>query len=114
MPPSRLRLSGQPTPAERVSPHLDKSIKEQTFIRGTLICQLDELRRDILENRILKATARDLARARNIDPILAHELRAISRQLEDVVDIKLDLEVFRGVSIHRNNSQYALLLRLSY
>jgi 5-methylcytosine-specific restriction enzyme subunit McrC len=94
--------------------NLDKTIKEQTFIRGTLVCQVDELRRDILENRILKASARDLARARNIDPVLAHELRAICRQLLDVADIELDLEAFRGVSINRNNSQYALLLRLSY
>jgi 5-methylcytosine-specific restriction enzyme subunit McrC len=94
--------------------NLDKTIKEQTFIRGTLVCQFDELRRDILENRILKATARELARSRNIDPILPHELRAICRELADVADIKLDLEVFRGVSVHRNNSQYALLIRLSY
>lgn len=94
--------------------NLDKSIKEQTFIRGTLVCQFDELRRDILENRILKATARDLARAKNIDPKLARALLEICRQIGDVADVKLDLETFRGVSIHRNNYQYALLLRLSY
>jgi 5-methylcytosine-specific restriction enzyme subunit McrC len=94
--------------------NLDKTIKEQTFIRGTLVCQFDELRRDILENRILKATARDLARAKNIDAKLRHELRVICRQLADVADIRLNLEVFRGVSIHRNISQYALLLRVSY
>jgi 5-methylcytosine-specific restriction enzyme subunit McrC len=94
--------------------NLDKTIKEQTFIRGTLVCQFDELRRDILENRILKATARELSQAKNIDPILAHELRTICQQLPDVTDIRLDLETFRGVSIHRNNSQYTLLLRLSY
>jgi 5-methylcytosine-specific restriction enzyme subunit McrC len=99
-------------PRGRIS--LDKTIKEQTVIRGTLVCQFDELRRNILENRILKATARDLARAKNIDPKLGHELRVICRQLADVADIRLNLEVFRGVSIHRNNSQYALLLRLSY
>jgi 5-methylcytosine-specific restriction enzyme subunit McrC len=46
--------------------------------------------------------------------MLAHELRAICRQLSDVANIQLNLEVFRGVSIHRNNSQYALLLRVSY
>ena len=67
-----------------------------------------------LENRILKATARDLARAESIDAKLAHELMVICRQLADVADIRLNLEVFRGVSIHRNNSQYALLLRVSY
>jgi 5-methylcytosine-specific restriction enzyme subunit McrC len=94
--------------------NLDKTIKEQTFIRGTLVCQFDERRRDILENRILKATARDLARAKNINAKLGHELRVICRQLNDVADIELNLEVFRGISVHRNNSQYAFLLRVSY
>jgi hypothetical protein len=55
--------------------NLARSIKEQTTIRGALVCQFDELRRDVIENRILKATTRELSRTQNIDPALAHELR---------------------------------------
>jgi 5-methylcytosine-specific restriction enzyme subunit McrC len=93
---------------------IDASIKQQTPMRGTLVCQFDELRRDILENQILKATARELARVESVVPDLAHELRRSCRQLADVGDVRLTSEVFRGLSLHRGKSQYRFILRLCY
>ena len=65
------------------------------------MAEYDELGRDAFLSRYEYGPARS-------------ELRVICRKLADVADIRLNLEVFRGVSIHRNNSQYALLLRVSY
>ena len=79
-----------------------------------LVCNIDELRRDVLENQLLKATARELSRAENIVPELSHELTRYCRQLSDISDIPLRLDVFRGLSLRRDNWHYKIILRLCY
>jgi 5-methylcytosine-specific restriction enzyme subunit McrC len=93
---------------------IDASIKAQTQIRGTLVCEIDELKRDILENQILKATARELSRTHNIIPSLAHELRKYCKQLADISDTPLILDTFRGLSFRRDKSHYKVIMRICY
>lgn len=77
-----------------------------------LACEFDELSHDVLHNRIIKATMLRLARAESLDTDLAHELRATSRMLGDVSDIRMTAAVFGRVQLHRNNAYYDLLLRI--
>ncbi len=93
---------------------IDASIKAQTRIRGALVCSFDELRRDVLENQLLKAAARELSRTKNMTPELAHELRNYCRQLSDISDIPLRLDAFRGLSVRRDNWHYKIILRVCY
>ena len=98
------------------SPHgrvlIDRTIKEQTLKRAALYCSIDELRRDVVHNQIIKATANFLAREKDVQPALAHELRLIYKKMADVSDVRLTPSLFRRVQLSRNNAQYALLMRL--
>ena len=78
------------------------------------MCEIDELRHDILENQILKATARELSRTTNIVPSFTHELRSFCKQLADINDVPLTLDTFRRISIHRDRSHYKIIMRLCY
>jgi 5-methylcytosine-specific restriction enzyme subunit McrC len=101
---------------ERTSPRgrllLDRTIKEQTLKRGAVYCLVDDLRRDILHNQIIKATALLLARDAKLERSLAHELRLVGKKLGDVSDIRLTPDLFRKVQLFRNNRQYVALMRL--
>ena len=46
---------------------LDRMVKETTQLRGTAICDFDELTHDVLHNQILKATLTDLARCPDVE-----------------------------------------------
>jgi 5-methylcytosine-specific restriction enzyme subunit McrC len=92
------------------------ALNESVLIRAQrvqrLACEFDELSHDVLHNRIIKATMQRLSRAGSLDESLAHELRATSRLLGDVTDIRITPAVFGRVQLHRNNAYYDLLLRI--
>jgi 5-methylcytosine-specific restriction enzyme subunit McrC len=77
-----------------------------------LLCQFDELRRDILTNQILKATILRLINVTGINNELAHELRMLARMLGDVSEPHLSRSLFRRVQIYRNNAFYDFLIRI--
>lgn len=91
---------------------LDRIIKEQTLQRGSVICSYDELTPDVLHNRIIKATASALARAKNIAPEYAHELRMVTRRMAGVSEVRISPSHFRHVQLSRNTRQYLPLLKL--
>jgi 5-methylcytosine-specific restriction enzyme subunit McrC len=91
---------------------IDRTLKEQSLLRGKVYCEIDELRSDVLHNQILKATAVSLASTAALAPTLAHQLRMLVRKLEDITDIRLTPAMFRRVQLFRNNVQYSSLIRL--
>ena len=68
---------------------LDEMIKTQSLRRGAVVCAFDELTVDVLHNQIIKATAGSLARAKNLQPSVAHELRLLAKRMDGVSDIRL-------------------------
>lgn len=91
---------------------LDHIVKEQTLRRGAVVCAVDELTPDVPHNQIIKATCRLMARSRDIEKSLAHELAVIVQRLHSVSDIRLTAGVFGRVQLSRNTGQYRPLLRL--
>ena len=87
-------------------------IKQATQLRGTAICDFDELSHDILFNQILKATLTNLAAVDDIHKELRHELSLLARQFHDVTDIRLSADLFRQATLSRNNRVYYFLKRL--
>jgi len=91
---------------------LDEMVKRQTLLRGEAVCQYDDLRTDVLNNQILKATARLLARSPSLLAEYRHQLNILIRSLETISDVRLSAHLFSRTQLTRNNREYALLLRL--
>jgi 5-methylcytosine-specific restriction enzyme subunit McrC len=87
-------------------------VKEASLLRGTTVCEFDELTADVLHNQILKSTLEGLARAPAIDSALRHDLRVLARRFVDVSSIRLSASCFRGLMLSRNNREYIFLMRL--
>lgn len=101
---------------ELVSPRgrlrLDRMIKETTHLRGTAVCDFDELTHDILHNQILKATLTNLANCPDVEKEARRDLRSLARRFHDVADIQLSARCFRRIAISRNNRAYMFLMHL--
>jgi 5-methylcytosine-specific restriction enzyme subunit McrC len=91
---------------------LDRMIKETTQLRGTAVCDFDELTHDVLHNQVLKATLINLATCSDVEKEARHDLRSLARRFHDVVDIHLSASCFRRMVISRNNREYMFLMRL--
>lgn len=91
---------------------LNDSIALQAQRIRQLVCEFDELSHDVAHNRIIKATMLRLSRVSGLDRELAHMLRATSRNLGNVSDIRLTRSDFARVQLHRNNAYYDFLLRI--
>ena len=87
---------------------LDRMIKETTQLRGTAICDFDELTHDILHNQVLKATLKNLARCEDVENESRHDLRSLVRRFYDVADVRLSASHFRRIAVSRNNREYIL------
>jgi 5-methylcytosine-specific restriction enzyme subunit McrC len=91
---------------------LDRIIKEATQLRGTAVCDFDELTHDALPNQILKATIANLAACAEVDKEIRRDLRLLARRLYDVADIRVSASHFRRIVISRNGREYSFLMRL--
>jgi 5-methylcytosine-specific restriction enzyme subunit McrC len=91
---------------------LDRMIAEATLLRGTAVCDYDELTHNVLHNQILKATLLSLSRCADVRRDTRHDLRSLSRHFQEVSTIRLGASHFRLVALHRNNSEYDFLMRL--
>jgi 5-methylcytosine-specific restriction enzyme subunit McrC len=91
---------------------LDRMVKEATQLRGTAICDFDELTHDILHNQVLKATLVKLARCPDVEKEIGHDLRSLARRFHDVADIRLSASCFRRIVVSRSNREYIFLMRL--
>ncbi len=101
---------------ELVSPRgrlrLDRMAKETTKLRGTVVCDIDELSHDVLHNQILKSTLSSLGRSPEVEKATRHELRALASRFPDVLDIRVSGGLFRRIAVSRNNREYAFLMRI--
>jgi len=88
------------------------SLKRGLLPRNAVACVVDELRHDVLHNRILRATLHCLASTAEIDLGFRHELRMLEKQLDDVSSIAIHAEHFARVQLHRNNAFYRFLLNV--
>lgn len=91
---------------------LDRMIKEATPLRGSAVCEFDELTHNVLHNQIIKSTLNALAHCPEIKTDLRHDLRSLVRHLHDVENLQLSGSVFRRVVLSRNSRKYQFLIRL--
>lgn len=92
---------------------LGASLQLQARNIRRLVCEFDELSHDLLQNQIIKASLKRLARAETIEPKLANDLAITAQRMPGVSDIRLERSAFARVQLHRNNAYYDLLLKVA-
>lgn len=92
--------------------NVGQSLKRGLLLHNVVTCEVDDLSRDILHNRILKTTLHRLALTTGVAPELAHALRLLERQLAEISLIEIRAEQFARVQLHRNNAFYRFLLHV--
>jgi 5-methylcytosine-specific restriction enzyme subunit McrC len=93
--------------------NLSASIKSNS-IKEKTICLYDELDYNILHNRILKTTIRNLLRINNLDNKLKDELHRIFIKLPPIKEIKIRSFHFKEIRLHRNNRYYDFILKVCH
>lgn len=82
---------------------IDETIKRGLIAKGKLQTAFDNLNHDVLENRIIKATLRDLALVTELNQDHRRRLKKLCESLKDVSEAKLRSVDFRNIVFHRNN-----------
>src|ERR1051325_4731379 len=88
------------------------SLKRISFPRGRAYCVVDELSPDVLHNRIVKTTLRQLAQVQGLEPRLAHDLRALYRRMPGVQEMTITGQSFNRVVLGRKNAYYRFVLNV--
>jgi 5-methylcytosine-specific restriction enzyme subunit McrC len=91
---------------------LTETVKRNLLIRPSVRCAYDELKHNVLHNRILKSTLARLARCIDLDRRLKDEALGLYRRFHDISEIELTPGVFDRVVIHRNNRFYGFLIEV--
>ena len=80
--------------------------------QGKTICRFDEMGHDTLNNRIIKSTLEILIGVTVLQAETRRVIVSLLPRFADVSPIKLNASVFTQISLNRNNSYYALILKL--
>ncbi len=89
-----------------------RTLKRNLLIENRLSCDFDELDYNVLHNRILKTTIRNVMTVENLDRELKEGLHEINRRLWEISEVSLSAQLFRRVQLHRNNYYYGFLLSI--
>lgn len=88
------------------------NIKRNFFRQPRLYCNYDELDYDILHNKILKKTIKNMIGCGGLDEDSNDRLKNLTLRLHKVNDIFLTKKSFRQVQLHRNNFFYDFLMKV--
>lgn len=89
---------------------MSATVKADLLRRARTVCEFDELSHNVLHNRILKATLRNVLQTDGVSAELREAMRATFHRLHDVDEIHLTRRTFPRVQLHRNSRDYRFLL----
>jgi 5-methylcytosine-specific restriction enzyme subunit McrC len=90
---------------------LSVTLKRNHLASARTHCRFDELKYDVLHNRILKATLLSLL-SLDLQIELRPRVRRLYQKLDTVSDVRITRRDFGRVQVHRNNRGYDFALRL--
>lgn len=93
--------------------NISDSIKAQSFLHGSMVCQFDEFSKDIKLNQIIKTTINILIKSQQLDADLRNKLLKIRVHFSDIKDIRLSKALFSSLRYNRNNYHYRMLINIS-
>ena len=89
------------------------SLNNNLFKQGKAVCSFDEFTSNVIHNQILKSVLRRITKIEGIDKKLNKEVWACFHRFNGIDEIDLQINHFSHTKIHRNNSEYDLLLKVS-
>jgi 5-methylcytosine-specific restriction endonuclease McrBC regulatory subunit McrC len=101
----------EPVPGVRGKLVVPETVKRNHLASAQAHCQFDELEYDVLHNRIIKATLRELLETR-LDARNVSRVRRLYARMSAVGEQRITLRDFRRVQLHRNNALYETALRI--
>lgn len=93
--------------------NISDSIKSQSFLHGSMVCQFDDFSKDIKLNQIIKTTINILIKSPQLDADLRNKLLKIRLHFSDIQDIRLSKALFSSLRYNRNNYHYRMLINIS-
>jgi 5-methylcytosine-specific restriction enzyme subunit McrC len=90
------------------------TIKHAELASARTRCRFDDLEYDVLHNRIIKATLRQLGHIKNLDPKNLSRVRKLEQKLGAVQDVAITSHDFRRVQLHGNNRLYEFAIALCW
>lgn len=89
-----------------------ETVQKNLLFRFRTICTYDEFSADILTNRILISTLRNLLKIKGLDKNHKLKIRQLILQFPQVKYIRLRASDFKKVKLHRNNRAYDFPLKV--
>ena len=86
------------------------SVKRASFRKARACCVFDELSPDVPHNRIVKTMLRRIANVEGLSSSLANDLRELYRRMPGIHETAITTQMFRRVTLGRNNAFYRFLL----
>lgn len=90
------------------------SIKQNTIIKSSLVCEFDEFSENSLLNQVLKSVCILLIKKGNIEKDNKKRLKKILLYFSNVDEIEIDNINWKAISYHRNNATYKMLIHICY
>jgi 5-methylcytosine-specific restriction enzyme subunit McrC len=88
------------------------SLKQAHLPRAQAHCHYDELSRNVLHNRILRSTVKQLLGLVSLKDRLRDDLRRLDRRLDGIDPVPLTASVFSRVQLHAGNAFYRFLMNV--
>lgn len=101
----------EPVRGVRGKVEMGETLKRNHLAGAQAHCQFDDLEYDVLHNRIIKATLRDLLDTK-LDARNVVKIRRLYSRMGAVGDQRITVRDFRLVQLHRNNALYETALRI--
>ena len=104
------QTSSEPTARLRGRIDMGMTVKHMLLPQAKVYCHYDELSHNVLHNSIIKCTLYRLTQVQGLDRRLRKELLLLHKHFWAVTDTRLTSQVFKRVTLHRNNAYYRFLL----
>lgn len=102
----------QVIPGVRGKLDLSATVKANLLASARTACVVDEFSPDVLHNRILRQTVRNVLRTEGLEAGLREALLGCDARLDGISPVHLSGVTFRSVQLHGNNAFYDFVLRV--